>query len=198
MALAADLIKLTPKRDQKAYLKAYYQANKDKMKASAKANREADLEADRASQRARRAANVEVVRQRDRDRLAANRDAINARRRELAEQRRLAGVKRTFDAEQNRIYRSNRRALERNAPGRHTKLEIAAMLTAQNFECVYCKDDLTAEYHVDHIQALARGGSNDIGNIQILCPTCNRRKHARDAAEFAANAKPIRLSEADS
>ncbi|MBU9359553.1 HNH endonuclease [Burkholderia multivorans] len=36
----------------------------------------------------------------------------------------------------------------------------------------------------DDIEPLARGGSNDIANIQLLCRTCNLSKHARDPVEF--------------
>lgn len=170
-----------------AYQAAYYLAHKEKLKAAAKAYREADLEADRAKQRERRAANIEKVRERDRARLAANRTSINARRNELNAQKRAMGIKRKTDPVMNRIYRSNRRALERYAHGRHTKAEILAMFDAQKGQCVYCHTSLHEGYHKDHIKALARGGSNDITNIQLLCAHCNQSKHAKDAEEFASS-----------
>lgn len=172
--------------EAKAYQKAYYEANKERLKAYQKALREADPEADRAKQRARRAANIEAVNARDRARWQIRKDDHNAKRVEKAAALRETGVKRAFDPIMNRIYRSNRRALERNAPGRHTKPEILSMLEAQGFKCVYCPADLRDGYHKDHIKALARGGSNDIGNIQLTCAKCNQSKHAMDVEKFLA------------
>jgi 5-methylcytosine-specific restriction endonuclease McrA len=37
---------------------------------------------------------------------------------------------------------------------------------------------------VDHVVALARGGSNTRDNIQILCRSCNSAKQDRDNSEF--------------
>jgi len=32
---------------------------------------------------------------------------------------------------------------------------------------------------------LSRGGSNDKYNLQLLCPTCNLKKSAKDPIDFA-------------
>ena len=49
-------------------------------------------------------------------------------------------------------------------------------------QCVYCK--APGELHIDHIVPVARGGSNEIQNLTLACPTCNMRKHTSTAEEF--------------
>ena len=50
-----------------------------------------------------------------------------------------------------------------------------------NYQCQSCnKTDLTAKtLQVDHIIALAQGGTNDFSNFQTLCAKCNREKSAK-------------------
>jgi hypothetical protein len=83
----------------------------------------------------------------------------------------------------------NRRARLRNADGSHTAADIIAIFESQRCMCVNCKKKLFKsgknKYHVDHILALSRGGSNDKYNLQCLCPSCNLRKNAKDPLEWA-------------
>ena len=37
---------------------------------------------------------------------------------------------------------------------------------------------------VDHIQPRAKGGSDDLSNLQLLCGPCNSQKHAKDDKIF--------------
>lgn len=52
-----------------------------------------------------------------------------------------------------------------------------------NYQCKSCgKTQQETELTVDHIISLARGGANDISNLQTLCCTCNhQKKHHFDA-----------------
>jgi 5-methylcytosine-specific restriction endonuclease McrA len=78
------------------------------------------------------------------------------------------------------------RARRRGAIGTHTAADIRNILRFQKRRCAYCRTRLAdTGFHVDHIIALARGGTNYKENLQILCPTCNLKKHARDPIEFA-------------
>lgn len=45
------------------------------------------------------------------------------------------------------------------------------------YQCQSCgKTNLETELTIDHIIPLARGGQNDISNLQTLCRLCNQRK----------------------
>jgi 5-methylcytosine-specific restriction endonuclease McrA len=87
--------------------------------------------------------------------------------------------------ERQRALRMNRRARMKGAQGSHTGQEVLDLLKSQKSLCVYCRISLKKKYHKDHIVALAKGGTNDIKNIQLLCPTCNMRKNAKDPVRFA-------------
>jgi 5-methylcytosine-specific restriction endonuclease McrA len=93
------------------------------------------------------------------------------------------GLSRT--AEYIRIYHATRRARERGAEGRHTHKEVEDLYATQGGKCVYCPSVLPlGDMHRDHIIPLAKGGTNWISNIQLLCPSCNLRKSDADDDEF--------------
>ncbi len=52
--------------------------------------------------------------------------------------------------------------------------------------CPGCLAVLPERPDVDHIRAKARGGSDDAGNKQLLCPNCNRRRGAKPFDEYVA------------
>lgn len=46
-----------------------------------------------------------------------------------------------------------------------------------NYQCRSCgKSKQETALEIDHIIAIAQGGSNDISNLQTLCRTCNQQK----------------------
>jgi len=77
----------------------------------------------------------------------------------------------------------NRRARARAASGSHTVADVRHLFVLQKGRCAAC-DRKLARYHVDHIRAVARGGTNDRQNLQILCSPCNHAKHAKDSIVF--------------
>lgn len=86
-------------------------------------------------------------------------------------------------AYQRARYRA-KEAQKRGAAGKHTAQDILRILKAQRGKCAACHCSIKSGYHVDHIQALSRGGSNWPKNLQLLCEPCNLRKKAKDPIEF--------------
>lgn len=57
-----------------------------------------------------------------------------------------------------------------------------------NYQCKGCgKTENEAQLTIDHIIPLAKGGSNDISNLQTLCFQCNRKKKADLDPRFKRN-----------
>jgi len=50
------------------------------------------------------------------------------------------------------------------------------ILARDGYHCALC--GAPAPLEVDHIVAIAKGGSNDLANLRTLCLPCNRRKGA--------------------
>ncbi len=73
----------------------------------------------------------------------------------------------------------NRRALKKSNGGSHTLAEILALGDRQDWLCANpaCRISIKEKYDADHMTPLSRGGSNNISNIQLLCMSCNRKKH---------------------
>lgn len=141
----------------------------------------------RAAQRDYRERNKDNERERQRKWASENRDKANARalryyqrNAELCRQKTKEWREANpFGVRAQQIKRKNRV----NSGGSHTASDIKGLFQKQKGKCVVCRTKLK-EYHVDHITPLARGGSNDRKNLQLLCPPCNRSKWAKDPIAF--------------
>ncbi len=67
--------------------------------------------------------------------------------------------------------------------GRLPNGTVAGLLIKQGNRCAACKKKL-GRYHVDHIEPISKGGKHKADNVQILCPSCNVRKSAKDPIKF--------------
>lgn len=92
---------------------------------------------------------------------------------------------RKANVDKARLQVRNRQARRKGGKGKYTLDDIKRLFSAQKGMCAYCRTDLTTRRHVDHIIPLSRGGTNYPANLQLLCPQCNGRKHARDPMDFA-------------
>lgn len=79
-----------------------------------------------------------------------------------------------------RASKASYRARKRGAAGAHTADDVRELLELQKGKCAMCTTDIRASFQIDHIQPLARGGTNDRLNLQLLCGHCNASKGARD------------------
>jgi len=62
---------------------------------------------------------------------------------------------------------------------------IRYQVLARDRKCLLCgAGPEQIQLQVDHIIPRAKGGSNDITNLQVLCATCNRGKSNRDDHNF--------------
>lgn len=79
-----------------------------------------------------------------------------------------------------------RRARRVGAGGSFTAADVDALLKKQRGRCAWCSSSLAGGFHRDHRVALSAGGTNDIGNIDLLCAPCNLRKGSKDPIVWAA------------
>jgi 5-methylcytosine-specific restriction endonuclease McrA len=134
---------------------------------------------------------------RNRERIAArqtawyqaNRERIAdaARQRYLADpERKNAKVREwvlahpTRSAANHAAKSANRRAEMYNADGRLSGADVIELWRREPV-CVDCGDGRG----LDHVQPLARGGSNTSGNLANRCRSCNSRKGARERRPVA-------------
>lgn len=85
--------------------------------------------------------------------------------------------------------RHQRRARLRNAEGTLTKRIVAELIDSQFVDgrgiCPYCTEEITLDNcHLDHMEPLAKGGSNRKDNLIYCCPTCNLRKADKPLMEW--------------
>ena len=60
---------------------------------------------------------------------------------------------------------------------------------SQGGHCAICDIfvDCDESYHIDHMKAWSQGGATELSNLQLLCPSCNLKKGARDLEELRSN-----------
>jgi 5-methylcytosine-specific restriction endonuclease McrA len=149
---------------------ARWQANRERYAVAAKAWRVVNAAAEREKKRAWRKANPDAALAKDRTDYARRGDAIRA----------YQSLWRKLNPEKMRTYRNRHRA----ALGSFTAAELRARYEEQCGLCAYCLAKLNGKFHADHVIAVARGGSSDIGNIVCACASCNLAKGAKSVVEF--------------
>jgi len=73
---------------------------------------------------------------------------------------------------------------------------LKAALAKHGGTCFYCKKGVTAEDGtIDHVEAVARGGTSDLQNLLISCKPCNTAKGIKPIEFFKPEAGREWLSE---
>lgn len=86
--------------------------------------------------------------------------------------------KRDEETIRNIIKGQNARALKMGARGTFTYEEWMLLCVIFEDRCACCNEQHD-RLCIDHVVALARGGTNFVENLQPLCRACNSGKHAR-------------------
>lgn len=133
---------------------AYYAANKERLSAN---------------RRKRYAENKEKALATNRKWSEANKEHHRALNRQWSKK----------NPEAARALVARRRARIAGVGGSYTKADIRRMHDEQSGKCPCGALFSEVGYHVDHVHPLSLGGTNDPSNLQLLCPTCNRRKGAK-------------------
>lgn len=79
---------------------------------------------------------------------------------------------------------NKRRAIKAGACGVWTAEDVKKRFAQQRGMCAVCRAKLNKSFHRDHIVALSCGGSNEPSNLQLLCKSCNSKKHKKDPIKF--------------
>lgn len=153
----------------------YRAENRERLQAKALEWRAANLERFREYQRAYQASNRHRVIEKSRTWRLENAD----RAKEYARRWRAQNLDRHALKEQRR------RARIRGNGGDLSPDIYKRLLVLQKGKCAVCKSDLSkVRPHLDHIMPISLGGLNTDNNVQLLCPPCNLRKHAKHPIDF--------------
>lgn len=68
-----------------------------------------------------------------------------------------------------------------------TNLKKKQVAASQTWKCNICQNILNECFEVDHIQCKKDGGTDEITNLQALCPNCHRSKTNTDLTTKGAS-----------
>ena len=163
---------------RKAYKASRYAANPEKFKAGAAAIARAYYAANSGKNRAR------AVAWRLANPIRSRAAAVSYRAANPEKKKAYNAAWRAANPEARRIYRQNRRARKLENGGNLSRGLSAKLFKLQKGKCPCCKQPLGDDFHLDHIEPIARGGSNTDNNIQLLRAGCNLSKSAKDPVQF--------------
>ena len=163
------------KTERSVAWKKWYKENKEKHKKRSKEYYFNNLEKAKITQRKHYEKTQEKRKRYSKEWAAKNKERVNNNLKRWQSE----------NYEKVRNYKRNCDAKRRKALGNHTSQDILNLYKQQKAKCVNCMCNIKEKYHVDHIMPLSLGGSNNAKNLQLLCPSCNCKKHAKHPIDWA-------------
>ena len=81
-------------------------------------------------------------------------------------------------------------------PSRHISAALREeVLTRDSHQCRSCSQSVYLE--IDHVVPVSLGGKSELGNLQVLCRSCNRKKRAKSAEHPATQKRDPRSLETE-
>lgn len=160
----------------------YYQSNTEKILEAARKWQINNPEKAREKKLKWKVAHREQNRQIENNRRASDPEKARAKDKRYYESHKEDALKsgnkwRAKNPEKTAEYHHARRARILEGGGTITAADFRWLKSVCNYACLCCgKKEPEIKLTLDHVVALARGGSNTIGNAQVLCGSCNARK----------------------
>ena len=171
-----------------SYLAGWRQRNVEKIKQDMKSWSEKNAEYTKTYKAMKYQANKTEVLQKAKEYYSSNKEkVISTVERYRNENRELINEKGRIyyqeNCEQRKASSHAIRTKRAGCEGSYSKDDVSKLLVLQRRTCACCRNKLT-KYHIDHINPLAKGGTNWPENLQLLCQNCNQRKSDKHPIDF--------------